>query len=382
MMIRKWLKDNWISLVVLAVAAGLFFGARVWVRPAEEAGVKATEYAEYEAGTVEEILTDSTEADPVADGGYRGEQLMTVKVTSGQYAGETLLVYNYVGPLYGGPLESGDGVTMVISTYEDGSHRATVYEYNRAGALAVVLAAFLLITAVVGGKTGIKSILGLGVTVLALFYVLIPAFMKGADIVLTTFVVCSGVAVVCFVILGGVTKKTVGAALGTIAGMAAAAMFALLAQKLARISGLRVPEVEPLLQLRQTGTPIGLKGLLTGGIIVAALGAVMDVSMSISSALQEVHLANPALSRRELFRSGMNIGRDMVGTMTNTLILATIGSGFVLIIYLYTLGLSKYQLLSSSYLSIEVISGLAGSTGVILSIPLTAAISAGLYGKQ
>jgi len=382
MIVRKWLKNNWISLVVLVVAAGLFFGARVWVRPAEEAGVKPTEYAEYEAGTVEEILTDSTEADSVADGGYRGEQLMTVKVTSGQYAGETLLVYNYVGPLYGGPLEPGDGVTMVISTYEDGSHRATVYEYNRAGALAVVLAAFLLITAVVGGKTGIKSILGLGVTVLALFYVLIPAFMKGADIVLTTFVVCSGVAVVCFVILGGVTKKTVGAALGTIAGMAAAALFALLAQKLARISGLRVPEVEPLLQLRQTGTPIGLKGLLTGGIIVAALGAVMDVSMSISSALQEVHLANPALSRRELFRSGMNIGRDMVGTMTNTLILATIGSGFVLIIYLYTLGLSKYQLLSSSYLSIEVISGLAGSTGVILSIPLTAAISAGLYGKQ
>lgn len=111
------------------------------------------------------------------------------------------------------------------------------------------------------------------------------------------------------------------------AGTALALLFGLLAQALTRVDGLRIEDVEPLLQLRQTGTPIGLRGLLVGGIIISALGAVMDVTMGIASSLAEVHAANPQLSRRELFRSGMNIGRDMVGTMTNTLILAFWAAG-------------------------------------------------------
>ena len=141
-------------------------------------------------------------------------------------------------------------------------------------------------------------------------------------------------------------------------------------------------EVEPLLQLRQTGVPIGLRYLLVGGIVISALGAVMDVAMSISSALEEVHAANPGYGAKELFRSGMNIGRDMVGTMTNTLILAFLGSGFTLIIYLYSLGLARYQLLPSAYMAIELISGLSSSLGMILAIPLTALISAGMIGRK
>jgi uncharacterized membrane protein len=148
------------------------------------------------------------------------------------------------------------------------------------------------------------------------------------------------------------------------------------------VDGLRLSDVQPLLQLRQTGTPLGLRGLLAGGIVVSALGAVMDVAMSVSSALEEVHAANPSPGRRELFRSGMNIGRDMVGTMTNTLILAFLGSGFTLILYLYSLGLSRYQLLTSAYAATEVISGVASSVGMILSIPLTALISSALIARR
>ena len=122
--------------------------------------------------------------------------------------------------------------------------------------------------------------------------------------------------------------------------------------------------------------------LLVGGIVISALGAVMDVTMGIASSLSEVHTANPKLSRRELFRSGMNIGRDMVGTMTNTLILAFLGSGFTLILYLYSLGLSPRQLLSSAYVSLEVVSGVASSVGVILSIPLTALITAEVFTRE
>lgn len=184
------------------------------------------------------------------------------------------------------------------------------------------------------------------------------------------------------VILGGVQRKTVCAALGTIAGTALALLFGLAAQSLARVDGLRLADVEPLLQLRQTGTPIGLRGLLVGGIVISALGAVMDVAMSIASALTEVHTVAPNRTARDLFRSGMNIGRDMVGTMTNTLILAFLGSGFTLIIYLYSLGLSPYQLISSAYLTIEVISSISSSIGVILSVPLTVAISSAIMAKK
>ena len=215
-------------------------------------------------------------------------------------------------------------------------------------------------------------------TLVCLFRILIPLLMKGAPTLLTVFLVCAYITVVTMVLLGGVRRKTVCAALGTIAGTALALLFGLLAQSLARVDGMRLADVEPLLQLRQTGTPIGLRGLLVGGIVISALGAVMDVAMSIASAMTEVHTVAPTLSRRELFRSGMNIGRDMVGTMTNTLILAFLGSGFALIIYLYSLGLSAYQLISSAYLTIEVISSVSSSIGVILSVPLTALISAAI----
>ena len=374
-------QENKWTIVVLLAAVIIFIGARIWAAPPydESGGNEAGEYAEYDTGTVLDILSDSTVADEVSDGAYRGDQLMLVEMTSGRYKGEILQVYNYVGPLYGAPLNVGDSAVLIVSTYADGSHTATVYEYNRTLALAAVVALFIIATVLVGGRTGAKSLIGLIITLICLFCLLLPMLMKGFPTLLTVFLICAYVAVVSFTILGGVSKKTVCASLSTICGIAIALVFALAAQGLARIDGLRLADVEPLLQLRQTGTPIGLRYLLAGGIVISALGAVMDVAMSIASALNEIHSVDPGLGTRELFRSGMNIGRDMVGTMTNTLILAFIGSSFVIVIYLYSIGLQPYQLLSSSYLAAEVISGISSSVGVILSVPITALISAYTY---
>lgn len=378
----SWLRSSRMSILILLAAAVIFIFARAWAKPAPSLSPAAEEYAEYETGIVTAILSDSTVSDPVADGGYRGEQLLLVEVTSGRYKGETLQVYNYVGPLYGVPLKEGDGASLIVSTYSGGDHTATVYEYNRIGALAAAVALFLVAAILVGGKTGAKSLIGLAVTLACLFWVLIPGLLKGLPTLPAVFAVCAYIAVVSLTILGGIRKKTICAMLGTIAGTALAMLFGLLAQSLARIDGLRISDVEPLLQLRQTGTPIGLRGLLVGGIIISALGAVMDVAMSLASSLSEVKAANPELKAADLFRSGMNIGRDMVGTMTNTLILAFLGSGFTLIIYLYSLGLAPYQLLTSSYLAIEVISGISSSIGMILAIPITALISAALLSRK
>ena len=377
-----WLRENKWTCVVLAAALAVLLAARLLAAPVPVQSDEPENRADYESASVDQILSDSTEKDPASDNGYRGEQLLLVTVRSGDYKGQQMQVYNYVGPLYGGPLKVGDRATVLISTYSDGTVNATVYEFDRLLPLCIVLVLFIAAAVAVGGRTGVKSLVALAVTLVCLFGVLLPSLMKGANTLLMTFIVCAYVAVVSLTIVGGVRKKTVCAMLGAVAGTALALLFGLLAQGLTRIDGLRIDDVEPLLQLRQTGTPIGLRGLLVGGIVISALGAVMDVTMGIASSLSEVHAANPELSRRELFRSGMNIGRDMVGTMTNTLILAFLGSDFTLILYLYSLGLSSRQLLSSAYVSLEVVSGVASSVGVILSIPLTALITAEVFTRE
>ena len=381
--LAAYLRRSWPAAVILLLATAVFAGLYGYAHSGTaEEQQRGEAYVEYETGRVLEILSDSCEPDAEADGAYRGDQSLLVAVTSGQYRGQTLLTSNAVGPLYGEPAASGDHVTLLISTYADGSHNATVYEHDRSIAIGLILAAFLLVTVLVGGKTGAKSILGLAMTVAVLVLLLIPLLLKGWPTVWTVFLLCSYIAVVCFVILGGVNRKILCACLGTIAGIALATVFGLGAQALAHVNGLRISDVEPLLQLRQTGTPIGLRGLLVGGIIISSLGAVMDVAMSISSALSELKAVNPEMTLGELWKSGRNIGRDMVGTMTNTLILAFLGSGFTLMIYLYSLDLPWRELMSSSYLALEVVSGVSSAIGVILAVPVTTIIGALLLSRK
>ena len=371
------------AILVLAVILGILTGLYLYAHSSEEEeSVAPADYAEYESGTVIQILTDNCEADEVAEGAYRGEQTLLVEVTSGQYKGETLMVTNAVGPMYGEPAEVGESIVMIINTYSSGEHTATVYEYNRTPMIFLILALFVIVTVLVGGKTGAKSILGLALTVAMLLLIFLPLLMKGWAPIPTAFLLCSLLAIVCFVILGGCSKKIACACIGTIAGMALAMLFGLLSQQLLHLDGLRATDAEALLQLRQTGTPVHIRGLLVAGVIISALGAVMDVAMSISSALSELKTVNPELTTRGLWKSGMNIGRDMVGTMTNTLILAILGSSTVLILYMYSLSLSWHQLMSSSYMGIEVISSVSSAVGVILAVPLTALTCAIIYGRS
>ena len=370
------------SVLVVVLILGIFAALYFYAHDAEENTIKPTEYAEYEKGRVVEILMDNCEVSEVAENAYRGDQKLLVKVTSGQYKGETMLVSGFVGPIYGEPAKVGQCVVLSINTYANGDHTATVYEYNRTPIVFLILGIFVLVTIAVGGRTGAKSVLGLILTMVVILMVFLPLLMKGWLPIPTAFLLCSLVAVVCFVILGGCSKKVLCACIGTIGGVAFSMLFGILTQKLLHLDGLRATNAEALLQLRQTGTPVHIRGLLVAGVIISALGAVMDVAMSIASAQSELKAVDPDLSARALWRSGMNIGRDMVGTMTNTLILAILGSGMVLILYLYSLNLSWYQLMASSYIAIELISSVSSAIGVILAVPLTNAAGALLYSAR
>ena len=387
----QWLRKNAPTVLVLTLAAILFFIAWGWAKPEPEPQTGAEEYAQYERAQVMQILTENIEEvslltnEAPARGeevAYRGTQTIIVEVTSGQYEGQQMLVEHFVGPLTSPPLSVGDSTVVNISTYKDGSTTATVYEYDRLVPIVILVVLFLAAAIAVGGRTGIKSLVGLTITLLCLFGILIPALMKGAPTLLTVFLTCAFIACVSLTILGGIQKKTLCAMAATVTGTAMALLFGLLAQWLLRLDGLRGDEVEALLNLNRDGVPIRVKGLLIGGIIIGSLGAVMDVTMGICSAMQEVHQADPQCSGKQLFKSGMNVGKDMVGTMTTTLVLAILGSSFTTILYIYSMGLQPMQLLSSPFFSNELLSSIATSIGVIFSIPLTALICAAVYTRK
>ncbi len=377
------------TIIVLVAAAVVFFGALFFTHTGsllnstgDVIDYDGDEVIEFEKATVTKIVSDNLKVDKVAENACTGTQELSVIVKSGRYKNEEMVVYNYIGPISGVPFSEGDSVTITIKTHSDGSHSATVYEFNRIPILILFVLLFFAVIIIVGGRTGLKSLVGLVFTVICLFMILIPLLLKGAPTILTTFLTCAYIALVCFTILGGVHRKTISAFLGTVSGAFFAMAFGLVVQYFAKIDGLRLESAEALLQLKHTGVPISLRGLLVAGIIISALGAVMDVAMSISSALEEVHVADPTLSRNELFRSGMNIGRDMAGTMTNTLILAFLGSEFAFMIFLYSRGLTFYNIYSTAFVALETISGISCSIGLILAIPLTALISASLITRN
>ena len=344
---------------------------------------------QYEKGTVLSIDDSQYQGQQAVEDVPVGKQIVTVEITSGEHKGEQYQLTNNLSYLYGTVLKEGDGVTVSFSLSDGEIDSIVLQDYDRTTVLVIVVVAFLVITILVGGKVGAKSLLGLGLTILCVFSVLIPLLLGGSPTIPTILATCAFVTVVEFVILGGVNKKTICAILGTMSGVAFAALFGQIACSLTRVNGFQMyvanPEIEALLQIKQGQDPfysLQIGDLLVGGILLAALGAVNDVAMSISSAMNELMAVNPNLTRKELFKSGMNIGRDMVGTMTNTLILALVGSALVLMIYLSSLEPSFTQLMSTAFLSVEMVQAVASSVGVILAVPMSVLIGMLLFGRR
>ena len=170
---------------------------------------------------------------------------------------------------------------------------------------------------------------------------------------------------------------------GTVAGVIIAGISASLFSLASGITGWNVSDIESLLTLSNTsGVQVG--GLLFSGLLISSLGAVMDVAMSICSAIGELYAHDPSLSRRALFRAGMHVGRDMMGTDSNTLILAFAGGSISMLVLNYAYDLPLLQVLNSNNIGIAVMQGLSGSFGIVLAVPVTVLLAVLLYphGKQ
>ena len=330
----------------------------------------------FEKGKVTEILQDNLDS----NGTRVGEQKVRVKMLTGARKGEELDITSSSGYLFGATCKVGMKV-IVMQSVAGETTIASVYSQDREWVIYIFALLYLLALCVIGGKQGIKGCLGLIFTFFCVIFVYLPlVYLRFSPFWAAVFI-CFLTTLVTMYLIGGPTKKTCAATLGTLAGVVLAGLSAWCFSKASGISGYNVSDIETLMTLWNTNR-IQVGGLLFSGLLISCLGAVMDVAMSISSAIDEIYKQNNSLTRKELFKAGMRVGRDMMGTDSNTLILAFAGSSVSTLLLDYAYDLPYQQIINSNNIGIAIMQGLAGSFGIVLSVPLTVLICTVLFHKN
>ena len=327
----------------------------------------------FEKGVVTEVLVDNLQP----DGTRVGEQRVAVRMTTGVRKGQVIEMTSSAGYLFGATCTPGLRVIVMQSVAGD-TTVSSVYSQDRGGVLLLFAALYLVALVVIGGKQGLKGALGLAFTFLAIIFLYLPLVYLGWPPLWTSVLICAVTTAVTMYFIGGPTRKTVVASAGTVAGVVIAGLVAAIFGAATGISGWNVSDIETLITLWNTNG-INVGELLFAGLLISSLGAVMDVAMSVASSMGEVLAQNPSMSRGALFASGMRIGRDMMGTDSNTLILAFAGGSVSMLVLDYAYDLPILQILNSNNIGISVMQGLAGSFGVVLAVPVTVALATLLY---
>ena len=330
----------------------------------------------FEKGKVTEILQDNLDA----NGTRIGEQKVRVKMLTGARKGDELDITSSSGYLFGAACKVGMKV-IVMQSVAGETTIASVYTQDREWVIYIFALLYLLALCIIGGKQGIKGCLGLVFTFFCVIFVYLPlVYLRFSPFWAAVFI-CFLTTLVTMYLIGGPTKKTCAATLGTLAGVVLAGLSAWCFSKASGISGYNVSDIETLMTLWNTNR-IQVGGLLFSGLLISCLGATMDVAMSISSAIDEIYKQNASLSRKELFKAGMRVGRDMMGTDSNTLILAFAGSSVSTLLLDYAYDLPYQQIINSNNIGIAIMQGLAGSFGIVLAVPLTVLICTVLFHKH
>lgn len=366
---------------VVLVLLALLVGAAVWLSSSDDDVETAASQLVFVPAKVTAVLSDDAVVDNENSEGRRiGTQELEIRILSGAHKDEILTLTNYMSALFNVDVSEGDRVIVRLITREDGSYYASMFNYDRGLVIGIALLAFCAVLALLGGWKGIRALLGLVFTLACIWFLLIPGLIRGWSGIWLTIGICTVTTAGCLILLDGFTKKALCAVLGCIGGVAAAGLFASIVGAITPLNGFNMSEAENLLLY---GAEKGLKisGLLVCGVLIAALGAVMDTSMNIASSIWELHERNPKLNARELFKSGMNIGRDAMGTMANTLILAFAGSSLNTLILVQVYDIPFTQLINTDFICIEILQSVAGSMGILLTTPLVAAISASIMSR-
>ena len=342
----------------------------------EQTELTAAQKRLFAPAKVTAILADNAQPEPWSEGLRLGAQQLELEILRGPYKGAVLQGVNYLSAYANVDCQVGTRVIVRLDLDDAGKpYILSIPNYDRGTVLLAMVGVFALILVLIGGKKGVMALLGLAYTLAGVWFLLIPMVLRGAPPIPSAVAVAALTAAASLLLLTGFTRKTLCAGLGCICGVAAAGLFAWIVGKITPISGFNMGEAEDLV-LRAGEQPLEIRGLLISGILIASLGAVMDVAMSISSACSELQVLDPKITAGRLFRSGMNIGRDAMGTMANTLILAFAGASFNLLLLFQVYGYPMIQIFNSDTMAIELIQSISGSVGILLTVPLVSLFAA------
>lgn len=306
-----------------------------------------------------------------------GEQSCTLELLGGKFKGEIVNGCN----LLNGSLEQdkifavGDKAQVVVSYQGDEIGSVTMIDHYRIHVeflLAGMFAVFLLLFA---GQTGLRAILSFGVTVLCIWKILVPLYLKGVNPVGVGMIVTLLLTGIIISLVYGFDRRAASAVLGAAAGLLVTAVLGIIFTKAFKIHGAVMSYSESLLYSGYQD--LNLTEIFMASIFIGSSGAVMDLAVDITSAIREVVDKKPDISRWEAAKSGMNVGRAAMGTMTTTLLLAYSGGYVALLMVFMAQGTPLYNIFNYKYVSAEILHTLVGSFGLVTTAPLTA-LAAGM----
>lgn len=312
---------------------------------------------------------------------FQGRQMLTVEILTGKFQGHVQEIENtFTGNPYRDlDVKEGDQIILLLELDEGRLQDVHLNGIARDRHIYLLAAVFILVVILIARVKGLKAIITLVLMGFVILRWLLPLILKGYNPLLLTVLFASLITVVTLIIVSGINTKTAAAMLGTIGGVLTAGLVAWLFGNAAQLTGFS--EEAQMLYFADLDFNLDMRGLLFSGIIIGSLGAVMDVAMSISSAIAEVRRANPLLTFKGLFQSGFNVGKDVLGTMVNTLILAYAGGSLPLLLLFMANDMAYMSIINLDLVATEVVRSLAGSFGLLIAVPLTAVAASLLMSK-
>lgn len=313
-----------------------------------------------------------------------GTQALKIRILNGKFKGAELTAFNQlVGRMeFDKFFLPKDKTLTVLNLNEDNSKiiNATVVDHYRIRLEAFLLALFVIILVAFAGWTGIKAMLSFMFAGIAIWKLLLPGLLKGYPPIPLSLAIVALLTSVIIFLVAGTNKKGLSAFLGAMSGVAVTCIMAILFGTLFNIHGAIKPFSETLLYSGYNY--LNLTEIFLAGIFISSSGAVMDIAMDISASQAEVYQANKGISRKELRRSGFEVGKAVVGTMTTTLLLAYSGGFSALLMVFIAQGTPMINILNLNYVSGEILHTLVGSFGLVLVAPFTAIIGSWVFTRR
>lgn len=301
------------------------------------------------------------------------KQIANIKILTGEYKNETREIENFLtdNPAYNIPLKKGDKVILHLEEDPTGGMNFFIADIKRDTSILFFASIFCLFLIVIGRKKGVFSLLSIIATVGLIFLVMVPLILNGFSPIFSAIIIGVLSTIITIYLVAGFNAKSTSAAIGTMFSLIFAGVLSMLAIYMAHLTGFSGEESVFLYGVRPD---LNFQGILSASMIIAALGALMDTSVSIASTINEIHETDNSLGIAKLFQSGMNVGRDVIGTMSNTLILVYMGSALPLVLLASNIDMQKFFNLNQ--VSTEILSAIIGSIAILACVPITAIISA------